>query len=210
MPTKLPILVTGFHRSGTTWVERMLAEAPSVVYIHEPFSVSDPPGRGICNIRFKNWFTYIHSENELGYYTAINNMVNLKYDLPGALVDARSIRDLQNAYKEYQKFSAFRHQSARVLLKDPIAVFSSVWMAEKFNARVVILIRHPAAFISSIMKLKWEHPFDHFLRQQSMMKNLLHPFQSEIEEYSRERKPLFDKAIFIVEDNSLPNFAVSN
>ena len=27
----------------------MLAEAPGVVYIHEPFSVTDPPSPGICN-----------------------------------------------------------------------------------------------------------------------------------------------------------------
>jgi hypothetical protein len=197
MTTKPPILVTGSHRSGTTWVGRMLAEAPSVVYIHEPFSVSDPPGRGVCNIRFKNWFTYINAENERDYYTAISNTVNLKYDLPGALKNVRSFTDLRNTYKEYRQFSTYRHQGARTLLKDPIAVFSSAWLAEKFNAKPVILIRHPAAFISSIMKLKWAHPFDHFLIQKSMMKDLLSPFREEIEEYARDHKPLFDQAILL-------------
>ena len=153
MTGKQPILVTGSHRSGTTWVGRMLAEAPSVFYIHEPFSVSDPPGRGICNVRFKHWFTYINSENETDYYKAIRNTVNLKYDVWGALKDVGSRNDFRNAYKEYRQFSTYRDQGARALLKDPIAVFSSAWLAERFKARVVILIRHPAAFVSSIMKL---------------------------------------------------------
>ena len=44
-----PILVTGAHRSGTTWVGKMLALAPGVAYLHEPFSPTHPertqPGR---------------------------------------------------------------------------------------------------------------------------------------------------------------------
>ena len=36
------VLVTGAHRSGTTWVGRTLAHHPSCVYVHEPFNVSDP------------------------------------------------------------------------------------------------------------------------------------------------------------------------
>ncbi len=31
-----PILVTGTHRSGTTWVGKMLAAGPSTAYISEP------------------------------------------------------------------------------------------------------------------------------------------------------------------------------
>ena len=36
--TGRPILVTGAHRSGTTWVGKMLALAPGVAYVHEPFN----------------------------------------------------------------------------------------------------------------------------------------------------------------------------
>ena len=31
------VLVTGSHRSGTTWVGKILAEAPETCYLHEPF-----------------------------------------------------------------------------------------------------------------------------------------------------------------------------
>ena len=46
MHTK-PILVTGSHRSGTTWVGKMLAATGSVGYIHEPFNLKNRPG--ICS-----------------------------------------------------------------------------------------------------------------------------------------------------------------
>ena len=197
MATKPPILVTGSHRSGTTWVGRMLAAAPSTFYIHEPFSVSDPPARGICNIRFQHWFTYITTQNENHYFNGLKNTINLKYDWQGALKETKSFSDFKLALKEYRNVNDGHKSSKTVILKDPIAFFSSAWLAERFETRCVVLIRHPAAFISSIMKLKWEHPFQHFLQQELMMKDLLGPFKPEIEVYANERKPLFDQAILL-------------
>lgn len=197
MTVKAPILVTGSHRSGTTWVGRMLAAAPSTYYIHEPFSVSDPPSRGICNIRFKNWFTYVTNENESNYYKAIKNTVDLKYDWQGAIKDIKSFTEFKAAFNEYRILSGARQNNKRAILKDPIAFFSSAWLAERFHSKCVVLIRHPAAFISSLIKLNWEHPFHHFLNQELLMKELLYPFEAEIREYSHEHKPLFDQAILL-------------
>jgi hypothetical protein len=39
-----PILVTGAHRTGTTWVGKMLAASPQVAYISEPLNVWHRPG----------------------------------------------------------------------------------------------------------------------------------------------------------------------
>lgn len=58
---KKPILVTGSHRSGSTWVGRMLALSPSVGYIHEPFNIRHR--HGICKAHFEYWFQYICDEN---------------------------------------------------------------------------------------------------------------------------------------------------
>src|SRR6476620_4378035 len=38
MPSARPIVVTGTHRSGTTWVGEMIATSPQVAYVHEPFN----------------------------------------------------------------------------------------------------------------------------------------------------------------------------
>src|SRR5262245_38121174 len=103
-PARRPILVTGMHRSGSTWVGRMLAEAPDLFYIHEPFSVTDGPGRGVCNVKFKYWFTYVSRENEADFYQPIKNMMALRYDLAGALVSVRSVPDLHRVSIEYRQF----------------------------------------------------------------------------------------------------------
>ena len=39
-----PILVTGAHRSGTTWVGKMLAADADTGYISEPLNVLHRPG----------------------------------------------------------------------------------------------------------------------------------------------------------------------
>ena len=47
------------------------------------------------------------------------------------------------------------------LLKDPIAVFSAGWLARTFGMRVVLSVRHPAAFAASLKRLDWTFDFDH-------------------------------------------------
>ncbi|WP_075261386.1 sulfotransferase [Geobacillus thermocatenulatus] len=51
-----PILVTGAHRSGTTFVGKMLSLHPSIGYIQEPFN-KDFGVKGI-----ENWFLYTVDE----------------------------------------------------------------------------------------------------------------------------------------------------
>ena len=74
----------------------MLAQAPSLLYIHEPFSVTDTPSRGICDTEFKYWFTYITSENETNFYKPIRNMIHLKYDFAGGLRPIARKKDYVN------------------------------------------------------------------------------------------------------------------
>ena len=53
------ILVTGSHRSGTTWVGRTIAQMPGVRYVQEPFSV-DFPGHEMT-LRLRHWFAHFES-----------------------------------------------------------------------------------------------------------------------------------------------------
>ena len=192
-----PILVTGSHRSGSTWVGRMIAEAPSVCYIHEPFNVSDPPSRGVCNAEFKYWFTYITSENESNFYRAFRNTLELKFDLIGALQSVKSLHNFRSLFPNYLDFLRHRIRGSRVLLKDPLAFFSSEWLAEKFDMAIIVVIRHPAAFVSSVKKLNWSHPFSHFLGQPLLLNNFLAPFEAEIKEYAAKEHEIIDQAILL-------------
>lgn len=197
MPSHKPILVTGAHRSGTTWIGRMLAEAPSLLYIHEPFSVTDAPSRGVCNTNFKHWFTYIDGQNERGFYRPFRNTIELRYDMLGGLRSYHSRKGLRQLRREFMTFRTHRRKGSKVLFKDPMALFSAEWLAERFDMNVVIVIRHPAAFVSSIKKLGWEHPFSHFLDQPALMRDRLYAFASELREYADRKHDLIDQAILL-------------
>ena len=68
-----PILVTGAHRSGTTWVGKMLALAPGVAYIHEPFSPRT--AAGLSPAGFDRYFTVVTEENEARYRPGLERTV---------------------------------------------------------------------------------------------------------------------------------------
>ena len=52
-----PLLVTGAHRTGTTWVGKMLALSGEFGYIDEPFRKRS--NRGINERPFPTWYPYI-------------------------------------------------------------------------------------------------------------------------------------------------------
>lgn len=52
-----PILVTGAHRSGTTWVGKMLAANRRVAYISEPLNVFHRPG--VFSAPVSHWYTML-------------------------------------------------------------------------------------------------------------------------------------------------------
>ena len=195
MTSRRPILVTGSHRSGSTWVGRMIAASPAVGYIHEPFKIYHRPGT--CGVKFVYWFTYITRENESAYYEHIKNTLEFRYNLIGGLEAIRSLGDVKRVLRGCQKFSMYRLRKVRPLVKDPIAVFSAEWLAETFDMDVLVLIRHPAAFASSLKRLGWIHPFSHFLQQPLLMRDYLYPFEAQIREYASREQDIIDQAILL-------------
>ncbi|HEY3475254.1 MAG TPA: sulfotransferase domain-containing protein, partial [Anaerolineales bacterium] len=69
----------------------------------------------------------------------------------------------------------------RILLKDPFAVFSTPWFAKRLNCRVVITVRHPAAFASSLKRLNWPFNFGDLLHQPLLMRDHLEPYREEMQ-----------------------------
>ncbi len=193
--SKKPILITGSHRSGSTWTGRMIANAPTVSYIHEPFNLQHRPG--ICKAKFKYQFPYICQKNEALYVNDLKDCLNFKYQFLEELKAIKSYRDVVWALLNYIRFTNYRILKKRPLVKDPMAVFSAEWLAQRFNMDVVAIIRHPAAFAGSIKRKKWLHPFDHFLKQPLLMQHHLYEYRSEIEEISKTEKDIIDQAILL-------------
>ena len=190
-----PILVTGSHRSGSTWVGDIISQSSDVGYIHEPFSLLHRPG--LCDIAFRYWFTYICDENASQYIDSLSKCFQFKYNLVLDFQKFISIRDKYYSVRDFLTFNYHKIKGDRPLIKDPIAFFSTEWLAKTYNMDVVMLIRHPAAFAGSLKKIQWYHPFDHFLDQPLLMKHYLYKYRTKIEAIYKNSGDIIDHAILL-------------
>jgi hypothetical protein len=100
--------------------------------------------------------------------------------------------------KGYSRFFLNRYvYKARPLMKDPIALFSTEWLAKTFNMEVVILIRHPAAFVSSIKRMQWTHDFSNFLDQPLLLRDILAPFEQDIRKHMERENDFVEDAVLL-------------
>lgn len=178
MSTK-PILVTGAHRSGTTWVGKMLALAPGVGYVHEPFNPRFSAGA------FDRYFTVVTQDNEARYAPELERALSFRYDLLTRLRRRHAPKDVARALRDFAHTQGPRRAGARPLMKDPIALLSAEWLAPRFEMDVVVLIRHPAAFASSLKRLGWRHSFATFL-DDGRVPEVIRPYEGEIRAQARE------------------------
>jgi hypothetical protein len=160
-----PILITGSHRSGTTWVGKMLTLGKYTLLINEPFNINDKAYK--FNGLAKYWFTYAP---ELPYKQS-------KEAFNKVLSRATSKVFSRNQIQYYLRLT----RRGKLVIKDPIACFSSEWLSHNFDLETIVLIRHPAAFALSLKRKKWSLPFDHLLKQKKLMEDHFIPFMREIE-----------------------------
>jgi hypothetical protein len=180
-----PILVTGSHRSGTTWVGRMLDASGETAYVHEPFNPNRSPGW--FPEALPHWFMYITTENESAYLEPVQRLVELRYPVGRALVGTRRARVLAMNLQQSALAARDRMKRKRLLLKDPMALFSAEWLAERFGFTNVVLIRHPASFVSSIKRLDWGFDYErNWLGQPLLMRDLLPAYGSRFAGYRGE------------------------
>jgi hypothetical protein len=159
-----PLLVTGSHRSGSTWIGKVLESSNAFLYLDEPTSLNDIPN-SLPEIQY--WFQHIRSS------------------------DHYLIKQLQSLNNDALR----RHK--RALFKDPLAFFSIDIFIQKLQADILISIRHPAAFVSSLKRLGWSHDFNHFLQQPELMETYLYPFRQEIENHARKEYDIIDQGILL-------------
>ena len=191
MTTIKPILVTGSHRSGSTWVGKTIAKSPSVSYIHEPFNGMCRPG--ICSAKFPYTYMYITEKNENYFYDALKNTISFKYDIKSELRTIKTPRDSARLLRDLLIFQKNKICKIAPIIKDPMAILSVEYLSRKFDMNVVILIRHPAAFVSSCKQLNWGFYFENLLKQNLLMEDYLYPFKTEIIGYVNNDHDLIDK-----------------
>lgn len=191
MPHRKLILVTGAHRSGSTWVGQTLSLSKSIRYIHEPFNIEEPRIHPL-----KHWFEYVGEKDsktrQRSIYKYLDELLDLNFSgIKKDFLMFQGPRDFLRFIKDI-----FERINKRPLIKDPLAIMSADWIYKKFNARMIIILRHPAAFVASVKVKEWHHPFKHFSDQDELMR-LLSPYASTILEYQKTNPDLIDQGILL-------------
>src|SRR5262249_13025532 len=109
-----PILITGSHCSGSTWVGKMLSAGGGVVYIPEPFNILHDLGQ--CGAKFKYWFTYICPENASDFEPFLRDTVHLHYSLRSKLNSLYGLLTISSWIGDAASFELKRWQKKRPLL----------------------------------------------------------------------------------------------
>ena len=170
---KRNLLVTGSHRSGTTLLGVLLAESPEFSFVYEPFN----PDYGTnlkdfvcqdCGLRIDTWFVGVNDSNKAGWYKHLKHLIN-----------ARSLR------------------GKRSLIKDPFAYFSAEWIATQFTADVLVMIRNPRSFVSSLKKMEWPFDFKNISKQEWLMDGYLTQYKAEIENAVKTPGDIVDQGILL-------------
>lgn len=153
-----PILVTGAHRSGTTWVAKMLSLSETKTLIaEEPFNV-EASNFGLGGLATQH-FTYAPGLDQDEAKRQFEKIYNME---TGQIFKRRML-------PHYLSFT----RNGRLIIKDPIACLSAGWIADNFDIDVVVLARHPCAFTESLRRMGWEPDLSMFTGQPALVEDYL-------------------------------------
>jgi hypothetical protein len=169
----------------------MLALAPGVGYVHEPFNPRFSAGR------FDRYFTVVTRENEARYAPELERALTFRYELGTRLRRRRRPKDVARTLRDFARVQSLRLRHPRPLMKDPIALLSSEWLAQRFGMDVVVLIRHPAAFAASLKRLGWKHSFATFFDEEGRLPAVVAPFEDEVQEQARQPGEILAQAALL-------------
>ena len=174
------ILVTGANRSGTTWVGKMLCCSNKILQVWEPFNYLMPPESKIAGTNpLKEQYHYILNKET----AQIKNYLNRRIVSAAYMTNKPPQSNLSQLYKALGAVNNLVELgigNKQVLFKDPIALLSAEWLASQYQAKVIILIRHPAAYVNSIKRVNWDMSLECLLTQTEFMASLPHDLVAEI------------------------------
>ena len=174
---------------------KMLALDPGTTYVSEPLHLGH--SRGVLSQPVENWYSYICDDNSAQFENAFQNTIQFKYQLWMAIQHSRHWRSAGKVVRDFPVFLTSRLLKRRALLKDPFAVLSVPWFISTLDAQVVIMVRHPIPFVSSLKRLGWSFNFDHLLNQPLLMRDHLEPFRSEMVHSKQDEQDIVGQGILL-------------
>lgn len=173
----------------------MLGLSPEIFYIHEPFNVDYP--HELVPRSFNRWYEYIPPTRKGERHDDLRRVIDLRYPLWYHLSRSRSLGEAVRCLRSSARYVKSRLLGRSVLLKDPLALLSAEWVAERFDLEVLVMIRHPAGFAGSLKKKEWTFPFRDLLAQDRLMEEHLSPFAEEIETFANTGQDVVDQAALL-------------
>jgi len=156
------ILVTGTPRSGTTFVGKVLSLPLEVDYIHEPFS----PRCGIPDVDVRYVYTRAGLPNEPRVREWVRLIKTYQLELRTVIRPTETLvrrlgkRVLGGRGENYLRLARLNPFHRAAVVKDPIGCLLTGYLMREHGFRAVVLIRHPAAFVASVLRLGWDPKFD--------------------------------------------------
>lgn len=190
---KKPILITGSHRSGSTWTGYVLSKAQNVRYVHEPFNI------GLSNrdhTPILHWFHYVRL-NKPGNSDRIKSYIESFYS-PFNVTNIKRVFNKKYYSSPYNFLADLKGRlTDRTIIKDPIAIFSAIWFYKELQADVVILIRHPAAFVASLKVKNWKFDFNELIKQPELLNSFPQEYAIQIEKFSKTKTDILEQGILL-------------
>jgi Sulfotransferase family len=180
-----PIVITGMHRSGGSWVAKMVEGGGGVVHVNEPFNRRHPPGLtpGILRVPPPLSYQHVGPHNEADHLPGFRDMLELRYGLTAELRANRGAYDLAKAAKYLAAFTYGRARGRRPLIDDPYMVFAAEWLADRLDCQVVMLVRHPAGIVSSLKRIGsgWSDNLPDIASQPELVQRYLREYAADLE-----------------------------
>ena len=173
-----PLVITGLHRSGTTWIGQLISAAADAEPIHEPLNKED----GLVGVPC--WYAHhpggkpssteapFASRTEALLEDLMQGRARWVRASPHQPVHRKISRIIfgSSSERHYRKVVA-TNGSLPFIVKDPFCLFTIPHLIERFDARIVITERPLGALIVSMRRMGWS-PHIQSLVSQPLMREL--------------------------------------
>jgi hypothetical protein len=191
-----PILITGSHRSGKSYTTKGLNIKNHFNIIHEPLNKDS--GIGWIGLNNLCYFTYINESNSHIFKKEFDRTIyHYDYRVVKQFYSNIGLGNISKILKDIIRSLRYKFNNRRALLDDPFAVFSAEWFYEEYNSDIIIMIRHPASFVSSLKLLNYKFDFSHILDQKNLVENKLKHYLPELIEFTTKQKSIVEQGEFL-------------
>jgi hypothetical protein len=173
----------------------MLCLSREAGYVDEPLNPARWPGW--MPVQPPYWYLYVSDHNMDVYRPLFERILRFRYPTVAHIKHCRNPRDAGRVLVDSTRSLAYRARGMAPLLKDPMALFSSEWLAQTFDMNVVVMIRHPAAFAGSVKRLNWQFKFKGWLAQEQLLRDWLDPFADEMRYHASHETDIIDQSILM-------------